>query len=368
MLGELMRYAAAASALPARTEKARRRRWLPRYYLTSGRAPSACIGAELCGLGKSGWAGAGELFVVESCEYRRSFLDLSPEAAVLLSVEPDHFDCFANFNDTREAFRQFAARVAPTGLLVVRGDSAAAVDAARASSARVETFSLEPGSDWRAVDVRPTTQGVRFSIAVRETSSWPTARCRFPASTTCSTRLAAIALCHAPRRVVGGAGRMARPLSEAFAGGSSTRGRGTASPRRRLRPPSDGNRGDTECRAGAFRPPEVVVRLPAAPNLAHAGPVPRVCGELGTSRRSALGAGLRRSRNARRECRIGRAGTGAGHSDAGGRVRLCADLDQIMRTLDDEARPGDVVMTMGAGDIDRVHHEFTRRLQRDRAS
>ena len=55
-------------------------------------------------------------------------------------------------------------------------------------------------------------------------------------------------------------------------------------------------------------------------------------------------------------------------SDAGGRARFCGDLDQIKRTLDDEARPGDLVMTMGAGDIDRVHHEFTRRLQRHRAS
>jgi UDP-N-acetylmuramate--alanine ligase len=52
----------------------------------------------------------------------------------------------------------------------------------------------------------------------------------------------------------------------------------------------------------------------------------------------------------------------------GGRARFCADLDRIFATLDDEARPGDVVITMGAGDIDRVHHEFTRRIQRYRAS
>jgi UDP-N-acetylmuramate--alanine ligase len=53
---------------------------------------------------------------------------------------------------------------------------------------------------------------------------------------------------------------------------------------------------------------------------------------------------------------------------AGVHARFCPDLDRIMATLEDEARPGDVVMTMGAGDIDRVHHEFTRPLQRHRAS
>jgi UDP-N-acetylmuramate--alanine ligase len=53
---------------------------------------------------------------------------------------------------------------------------------------------------------------------------------------------------------------------------------------------------------------------------------------------------------------------------SGVRARFCPDLDRIGATLDDEARPGDVVMTMGAGDIDRVHHEFTRRIQRNIAS
>jgi UDP-N-acetylmuramate--alanine ligase len=45
-------------------------------------------------------------------------------------------------------------------------------------------------------------------------------------------------------------------------------------------------------------------------------------------------------------------------------ARFCASLDQIIVTLDHEAQPGDVLVTMGAGDVDRVQHEFTRRLQR----
>jgi UDP-N-acetylmuramate--alanine ligase len=53
---------------------------------------------------------------------------------------------------------------------------------------------------------------------------------------------------------------------------------------------------------------------------------------------------------------------------AGGRARFYADLDRIAATLEDETRPGDVVLTMGAGDIDRVHHDLTGRLQRHLAS
>jgi UDP-N-acetylmuramate--alanine ligase len=53
---------------------------------------------------------------------------------------------------------------------------------------------------------------------------------------------------------------------------------------------------------------------------------------------------------------------------AGQAARFCPDLDRIVATVDDEARAGDVVISMGAGDINRVYHAFTRRLQRNLAS
>ena len=44
-------------------------------------------------------------------------------------------------------------------------------------------------------------------------------------------------------------------------------------------------------------------------------------------------------------------------------ARFYPSLDQIVNTLEDAIRPGDIIVTMGAGDIDRIHHEFTRRVQ-----
>ena len=51
--------------------------------------------------------------------------------------------------------------------------------------------------------------------------------------------------------------------------------------------------------------------------------------------------------------------------EQGQTVRYLPSLDQLMATLEDDALPGDVVITMGAGDIDRIQHEFTRRLRRN---
>ena len=49
-------------------------------------------------------------------------------------------------------------------------------------------------------------------------------------------------------------------------------------------------------------------------------------------------------------------------------VRLLPSLDRLADELDDAARPGDVLITMGAGDINRIQHELTRRIQRHSAT
>jgi UDP-N-acetylmuramate--alanine ligase len=366
MLGELMR-ARRGIGIAGTHGKSTTAAMVAAVLLASGREPSACIGAELCGLGKSGWAGAGDLFVVESCEYRRSFLDLSPTSAAILSVEPDHFDCFTHFDETREAFRQFAARVAPTGLVVVRGDSVAAVDAARAASARVETFSLAAGFDWRALDVRPTTQGVRFSASYRD-EFVADFSLRVPGRHNVLNALAAAALCH----------QLGVPPAEVAEGLARFEG-----VRRRFEFKGTWE-GITFLDDYAHHPTEVEATLTAARErfgrrrlwcLFQPHQVSRTRALFGEFAASLALADevLMAPVYAARETADGSAESVARElalaiSARGGRARFCGDLDQIKRTLDDEARPGDVVMTMGAGDIDRVHHEFTRRLQRHRAS
>jgi UDP-N-acetylmuramate--alanine ligase len=49
----------------------------------------------------------------------------------------------------------------------------------------------------------------------------------------------------------------------------------------------------------------------------------------------------------------------SGRGSCGSTARFVPSLDRLVTTLDDETRPGDVLITMGAGDIDRIHHEFT---------
>jgi UDP-N-acetylmuramate--alanine ligase len=333
----------------------------------AGLSPSAIVGAELCGRGASGWGGSGELFVVESCEYRRSFLDLSPRFACITGIEPDHFDCFSDFDENKAAFAAFAGNVDEDGVLLVNGDSAAAVEAAEWTSARVETYSRRPGGDWWGTDVRQTAFGTRFRL-FRRGDFFAEILLSVPGEHNISNALAACALSHAagadPEAVREGLAAF-QGIRRRFERVGSYRGvmliDDYAHHPTAVRTTLEAARQQFGSRRlwCAFQPhqmsrtrvlmDEFAVSFAAADEVLIA-PV-FAARETGGNESAALAEMLAH--------RIAATGTSA---------RFVPSLDRIPASLDDEARPGDVLITMGAGDIDRVHHELTGRLRRDHAA
>jgi UDP-N-acetylmuramate--alanine ligase len=94
---------------------------------------SACIGATVPGGGGTGgvW-GEGSWFVAEADESDRSLLDLAPEAAILLNVDHDHHSTYASIEEIEDVFREFVGRLPADGLLVVGPDRRAESIAAAA--------------------------------------------------------------------------------------------------------------------------------------------------------------------------------------------------------------------------------------------
>ncbi len=76
----------------------------------AGYSPSFLLGGEIRGLGNSG-VGSSELLVVEACEYKRSFLNYNPEIAIITSIEEDHLDYYKDIKDIKDAFLDFAGNV-----------------------------------------------------------------------------------------------------------------------------------------------------------------------------------------------------------------------------------------------------------------
>lgn len=126
--------------------------------------PTFVIGAEVEQLAGGSGVGDGPHFVVEACEYDRSFLNLSPKCAVILNIEEDHLDCFDGLPAIIEAFGAFASLVAPDGVVVANGEDRTVAQAVRAAGASVETFGFGEGMFWRAVNIEHTRGCYAFDV------------------------------------------------------------------------------------------------------------------------------------------------------------------------------------------------------------
>jgi UDP-N-acetylmuramate--alanine ligase len=119
-----------------------------------GLDPNFVIGANVDQLSGGSGVGSGEYLVAEACEFDRSFLNLHPQLAVILNLEEDHLDYYRDLDEILGAFKDFASQLRPGGTLVVNGEDA---NIARLlpelNGTKVETFGLKDTCTWRAENV-----------------------------------------------------------------------------------------------------------------------------------------------------------------------------------------------------------------------
>lgn len=113
--------------------------------------PSFVVGGTVPQLGGGSRSGQGKAFVAEACEYDRSFHNLRPKVAMLLNIEEDHLDCYRDIDEIIESFRTFADLVPQDGVVLVNGRDANVAEAVRDLKARVESVSLQAGTTWSTI-------------------------------------------------------------------------------------------------------------------------------------------------------------------------------------------------------------------------
>ena len=114
-------------------------------FLAAQRDPTVMIGGTLPALGAGHRVGQGDTIILESCEYCNSFLSFFPTVAVILNVDADHLDFFKDLEDVKHSFRRFAELVPQEGCVVADGDDANTMDALRGLERPMLTFGLEQG-------------------------------------------------------------------------------------------------------------------------------------------------------------------------------------------------------------------------------
>ena len=118
---------------------------LTHIFMEAGRDPTVMIGGSLPLLGAGHRVGTGDTIILESCEYCNSFLNFFPTTAVILDIDADHLDFFKDLEDIKASFRKFASLVPEGGLIVANGDDENTMDALKGLGA--VTFGMKEEND-----------------------------------------------------------------------------------------------------------------------------------------------------------------------------------------------------------------------------
>ena len=109
--------------------------------------PTVMIGGTLPLLHAGHRVGAGDTIVMESCEYCNSFLNFYPTIAVILDIEADHLDFFKDLEDVKKSFREFASHVPESGTIIANMDDENTMDALKPLGRRLMTFGMTDRAD-----------------------------------------------------------------------------------------------------------------------------------------------------------------------------------------------------------------------------
>ena len=352
MLAELMRlkYGIAVAGTHGKTTTTS----LVGTLLTeAGLDPTVIVGGRLRVSGTGARLGASDLMVVEADEYDRSFLSLAPILAVVTSIDRDHLDTYRDLAEIQEAFVAFASRVPFFGQVVACADDPA-VEAVlpRLAGRRVVTYGLAAGAELRAERLEALATGSRF-VAFRGGEELGRFMVPMPGQHNVRNALAAL-----------GVG-LALGLEPAGMAAALAAFRGVHRRFERL----GSFRGAEVIDDYAHHPTEVAATLAAARQVFPRTRVVAVfqphlysrtrdlAGEFGRALLAAdraLVTDVYAAREAPLPGVTGELVVAAARAAGHGGADYCPDWGEIEAILVREVEPGDVVLTLGAGDIVRL--------------
>ncbi len=127
--------------------------------------PTVIVGGRLSGLGGSNARlGKGEWTVVEADEYDRSFLQLSPSIAVINNIESEHMDIYKDFDDLKQTFTEFANKVPFYGFVAVGLDDPGIKEILSGINKKVVSFGLSRHCDIRADNLTFKDRSTHFDV------------------------------------------------------------------------------------------------------------------------------------------------------------------------------------------------------------
>lgn len=134
---------------------------ITQIFLMNNMDPTAVIGGRLPMINANGCAGESENMVCEACEFVDTFLHLSPDQAVLLNIDNDHLDYFKTMDNLILSFHKF---ISMAKKVYLNGDDSLCLKAAEEIDSDIITFGLDSSNDYYAENVHPGKMGMSFDV------------------------------------------------------------------------------------------------------------------------------------------------------------------------------------------------------------
>lgn len=154
LLGQLMRGYAHAACVSGTHGKTTTAAMLAQILLDTGFDPSIHIGGQLQSIGSGSRIGGRNVFVAEACEYNRSFLHMAPTLAIVTNIEEDHLDCYGDMDRVEQAYHNFLSLLPPDGIAIGLGEDARVRRLFERLPHRQVSFGLQGKTGWTAGSLR----------------------------------------------------------------------------------------------------------------------------------------------------------------------------------------------------------------------
>jgi UDP-N-acetylmuramate--alanine ligase len=129
--------------------------------------PTVLIGGRAVESDSGGQLGKGDIMVAEADEFDRSFLKMFPTLAVITNIEEDHLDCYDGLDDLLNAFAEYISRVPFYGSVIIPDDDSNVSRIRDGIKRPIVTFGFEPTADIQATNVEFADYGSRFELFVK---------------------------------------------------------------------------------------------------------------------------------------------------------------------------------------------------------
>ena len=196
LLGQIMRNYDTPIAISGTHGKTTTTSMVSHILLEGKCDPTISVGGILPAIGGNIRVGESETFVTEACKYTNSFLSFFPKISIILNIDADHLDFFKDLDDIRHSFRRFAELLPSDGTLIINADIPDYQEITKELPCRVVTYGLEQEADYQAKDITFDKYGhASFTVYKngRKTGSY---YLRVPGMHNVSNALASIALGH----------------------------------------------------------------------------------------------------------------------------------------------------------------------------